>query len=72
MLAISLQKAGHTLSNGMGKLGEFVVRRRLDAAKQLGGFVDTVDIDTIQKQHVEMDIQIILGFPRPSHPLWPA
>jgi hypothetical protein len=31
---LALQKADHALSNGMGKLGEFVVGRRLDSAKQ--------------------------------------
>ena len=54
---LALQKASHALRIGMGKLGEFVARRRLDPAKPHGGSVDTVDIDTIQKQHVEMDIR---------------
>ena len=44
---LALQKAGHALSNGMGKLGEFVACWRLDPAKPRGGSVDTVDIDTV-------------------------
>jgi hypothetical protein len=34
---LAFEKAGHALSNGMGKLGEFVAGRRLDPAKPRGG-----------------------------------
>ena len=55
---LAFQVMGNTPRNGMGELGEFIAGRRLDPAKPCTGSTGAVDVNTIQKQHVKVNVEV--------------
>ena len=52
---LTLKETAHTPGDGVGQSDEFIIRRCLDPAEPQGGS-GTVHIDTVEEQHVKMDI----------------
>ena len=54
--ALALQVTGDTVRDGMRQLGEILAGWRPDPAKQSTGSMGAVAVNTIQEQHMEVDI----------------
>jgi hypothetical protein len=57
-LALAFQVTANPLGEGVRQLGEFIAGGRLDPAKPGTGPVGAVDVNTVQKYHVKVNVQI--------------
>ena len=56
--ALMLQETAHTPGDGVSELREFVTRRRLHSLKPIERPVPALDVHTVWKKHVKVDVEI--------------
>ena len=55
--ALAFQVTANPLGDGMGQLSEFIIGWRFNPAKPCGSVI-TADVHAVQKEHVEVDVEI--------------
>ncbi len=54
--ALALQVTGNPVSDGLREVSEILAGGRLDPAKPCWRSMDAIDVDSVQKNHMEVDI----------------